>query len=168
MKNYFDIKDKVAVVTGASSGLGWQIAQAYASQGAKLALFARREERLLENVAEIEKMQRYIKTEAKYKLDKRTEKYLDDTVEAFNKKIDKVKLHIPVLNNYIGTLDMYKIDTRFCSFGLNWNNKNSKEIFVGETFFNNGYESIDITSQIVDKDSKPEFSFKYKLKSIFG
>ena len=35
MKNYFDIKDKVAVVTGASSGLGWQIAQAYASQGAK-------------------------------------------------------------------------------------------------------------------------------------
>ena len=54
MKNYFDIKDKVAVVTGASSGLGWQIAQAYASQGAKLALFARREERLIENVKEIE------------------------------------------------------------------------------------------------------------------
>ena len=37
MKNYFDIKDKVAVVTGASSGLGWQIDQAYASLGAKLA-----------------------------------------------------------------------------------------------------------------------------------
>ena len=55
MKNYFDIKDKVAVITGASSGLGWQIAQAYASQGAKLALFARREERLQENIAEIEK-----------------------------------------------------------------------------------------------------------------
>ena len=54
MKNYFDIKDKVALVTGASSGLGWQIAQAYASQGAKLALFARREERLQENVAEIQ------------------------------------------------------------------------------------------------------------------
>ena len=55
MKNYFDIKDKVAVITGASSGLGWQIAQAYASQGVKLALFARREERLQENKAEIEK-----------------------------------------------------------------------------------------------------------------
>ena len=54
MKNYFDIKDKVAVITGASSGLGWQIAQAYASQGAKLALFARREERLIENKKEIE------------------------------------------------------------------------------------------------------------------
>ena len=54
MKNYFDIKDKVAVITGASSGLGWQIAQAYASQGAKLALFARREERLQENKKELE------------------------------------------------------------------------------------------------------------------
>lgn len=52
MKNYFDVKDKIAVITGASSGLGWQIAQAYASQGAKVALFARREERLQENVAE--------------------------------------------------------------------------------------------------------------------
>ena len=55
MKNYFDIKDKVAVVTGASSGLGWQIARAYASQGAKLALFARREDRLKDNVAAIQK-----------------------------------------------------------------------------------------------------------------
>ena len=55
MKNYFDIKDKVAVVTGASSGLGWQIARAYASQGAKLALFARREDRLKENVATLQK-----------------------------------------------------------------------------------------------------------------
>ena len=52
MKNYFDIKDKVAVVTGASSGLGLQMSKALASQGVKLALFARREERLQENVAE--------------------------------------------------------------------------------------------------------------------
>lgn len=46
MKNYFDIKDKVAVITGGSSGLGVQFAKAFASQGAKVALFARREEKL--------------------------------------------------------------------------------------------------------------------------
>lgn len=46
MKNYFDIKDRIAVITGGSSGLGVQIAKAYASQGAKIALFARREEKL--------------------------------------------------------------------------------------------------------------------------
>lgn len=46
MKNQFDIKDKVAIITGGSSGLGVQIAKAYASQGVKVALFARREEKL--------------------------------------------------------------------------------------------------------------------------
>ena len=46
MKNYFDIKDRIAVITGGSSGLGVQIAKAFASQGVKLALFARREDKL--------------------------------------------------------------------------------------------------------------------------
>lgn len=50
MKNHFDIKDKIAVITGGSSGLGFQIAEAYAEQGAKVVLLARREERLKENV----------------------------------------------------------------------------------------------------------------------
>lgn len=46
MKNYFDLTGDVALVTGASSGLGVQFAKALANQGAKLALLARREERL--------------------------------------------------------------------------------------------------------------------------
>ena len=46
-KDYFDLTDQVAVITGASSGIGYQIAKALANQGAKLALFARREERLI-------------------------------------------------------------------------------------------------------------------------
>lgn len=42
----FDLKGKVAVVSGASSGLGQQMALAFARQGAKLAILARRIERL--------------------------------------------------------------------------------------------------------------------------
>ena len=46
MKNYFDLTGKVALVTGGSSGLGVQLATALGEQGAKIALFARREEKL--------------------------------------------------------------------------------------------------------------------------
>lgn len=54
MKNYLDLTGDVAIVTGASSGLGVQFAKALASQGAKLALFARREEKLKEVAKNIE------------------------------------------------------------------------------------------------------------------
>ncbi len=55
MKNYFDLSGQVAVVTGASTGLGVQMAKAFASQGANLVLLARRQNLLDENAAEIEK-----------------------------------------------------------------------------------------------------------------
>lgn len=42
----FDLKGKVAVVSGASSGLGQQMAKAFARQGASLVILARRLERL--------------------------------------------------------------------------------------------------------------------------
>ncbi|QNU65982.1 SDR family oxidoreductase [Ruminiclostridium herbifermentans] len=45
-KNLFDLKGKVAVVTGASSGLGVQMAKALAGQGADIAILARRKEKL--------------------------------------------------------------------------------------------------------------------------
>ena len=52
----FELKGRVAVVTGASSGLGKQMARAFAKQGADLAILARRVERLEELKAEIEPM----------------------------------------------------------------------------------------------------------------
>ena len=55
MKNYFDLTGQVAVVTGASTGLGLQMAKAFASQGANLVLLARRQNLLDENKADIEK-----------------------------------------------------------------------------------------------------------------
>ena len=44
----FQLKGRVAVITGASSGLGKQMAKGFASQGADLVIMARRLERLEE------------------------------------------------------------------------------------------------------------------------
>ena len=53
MKNYFDLTGQVAVVTGASAGLGLQMARAFASQGANLVLLARRKTLLEQNAKDI-------------------------------------------------------------------------------------------------------------------
>ena len=53
MKNYFDLSGQVAVVTGASTGLGLQMAKAFANQGANLVLLARRMNLLEENAKAI-------------------------------------------------------------------------------------------------------------------
>jgi 3-oxoacyl-[acyl-carrier protein] reductase len=50
----FSLKDKVALVTGASQGIGWDIAQALVIAGAKVAVAARTQERLALLVGEIE------------------------------------------------------------------------------------------------------------------
>ena len=55
MKNYFDLSGQVALVTGCSTGLGVQMAKALASQGAKIAAVARRQNLLDEVAAEISK-----------------------------------------------------------------------------------------------------------------
>ncbi len=56
--NLFDLTGKVAVVTGASSGLGKDAALAYAEAGADVALIARRKEKLEEVEAKIKSMGR--------------------------------------------------------------------------------------------------------------
>ena len=51
----FDIKGRVALVTGASSGLGLRFAEILAGQGAPVALVARRADRLAGLKARIER-----------------------------------------------------------------------------------------------------------------
>ena len=53
MKNYFDLTGQVAIVTGASGGLGVQMAKALANQGASIVVMARRQEKIDEVAREI-------------------------------------------------------------------------------------------------------------------
>ena len=48
MKDIFDLKDRVALITGCSGGLGVQMAKALAARGADLVIIARRYEKLIE------------------------------------------------------------------------------------------------------------------------
>lgn len=56
MNKLFDIKEKVALVTGASSGLGRQFALALARAGANVAIIARRAEKLAAVKKEVENL----------------------------------------------------------------------------------------------------------------
>ena len=55
MKNYFDLSGQVAIVTGCSTGLGVQMAEALANQGCNIVCLARRKEKVEENAAMLEK-----------------------------------------------------------------------------------------------------------------
>lgn len=55
MKNYFDLTDRVAVVTGCSTGLGVEMAKALANQGCNIVCLARRKEKVEENAAMLER-----------------------------------------------------------------------------------------------------------------
>ena len=46
MSNLFSLQGKVALITGASSGLGWRFAEVLSEAGARLILMARRKDRL--------------------------------------------------------------------------------------------------------------------------
>ena len=54
MKNYFDLNGRVAIVTGCSTGLGVQMAQALANQGCNIVCLARRKAMVEENAAMLE------------------------------------------------------------------------------------------------------------------
>ena len=53
MKSYFDLKGRVAIVTGCSTGLGVQMAKALANQGANIVAVARRQNLIDEVAAQI-------------------------------------------------------------------------------------------------------------------
>lgn len=87
--NLFDLTGQVAVVTGASSGLGKDAAIAYAKAGANVALLARRVEKLEETKKEIERLGRQALT-----------------VECDVTSEEKVKAAVEKIMNYFGKVDI--------------------------------------------------------------
>ena len=91
MKNtMFNLKGDVAVVTGASSGLGKQMAEAFAKQGANLAILARRFERLEAFKAELE--EKYKVKVLPIACDITKSESIDAAAEAVEKEYGKVDI----------------------------------------------------------------------------
>ena len=70
--------------------------------------------------------------------------------EVMDKRIHKVILHMPKLNQSNVELSAFKVLARFCSFGSNWDNKISDGARVSDALITSGYQSFDITSLLVD------------------
>ena len=98
-----EIKDKVVIISGASSGLGEATARRLAKNGAKLMLAARREERLKQLVTDIQKDG----GTAKYEVIDVTNK---SQVEALAKAAHQAYERIDVLVNNAGLMPLSPLD----------------------------------------------------------
>lgn len=70
--------------------------------------------------------------------------------EVMDKRVQKVVLHIPKLNLGDVELSAFKATSRFCSFGSIWDNKISSGTLVSDSQTLGRYQSLDITSLLVD------------------
>ncbi|WP_100488165.1 SDR family NAD(P)-dependent oxidoreductase [Sporolactobacillus pectinivorans] len=84
-------KDRVAVITGASSGVGWETALLFAEEGARTILLARSREKLAALKAEIEKRNRQADY---YVLDVSNTDQIADTFERIITRFGKIDLLI--------------------------------------------------------------------------
>ena len=95
-----NIKDKVIVITGASSGIGAEAAKKLVSLGAKVVLSARREDKLQALVSDLGKNTMYVVTDVKKKTN------LDELAAQTIKKFG----HIDVLWNNAGIMPLSFFD----------------------------------------------------------
>lgn len=154
MGNLFDLTGKVAVVTGASSGLGADAALTYAEAGADVAILARRLEKLNQVKEEIEKTGRKVIAVG-----------CDVTSEESVKEAMKTVLdtfgHIDILLNNAGVAVRGGVDTLSEE---DWNksfNTNVKGIFLASKYVipqmkEQGYGKIvniaSVNAIVADKD----------------
>lgn len=116
----FNLKGRVAVITGASSGLGKQMSEAFAKQGADLVIVARRIERLEQLSSQLEKYN--IKC-LPVKCDVTNTKDINAAIKLVEKHFDKVDILVNCAGSSKdkGVLDMtdeewnFTIDTDLTS-----------------------------------------------------
>lgn len=116
----FNLNGRVAVITGASSGLGKQMSEAFAKQGASLVLLARRIEKLEELKRDLEKYNIEILT---LKCDVTDTNNINTCVEEIKNKFNKIDILVNCAGSSKdkGVLDMtdeewdFTIDTDLSS-----------------------------------------------------
>ena len=101
----FNLKGRVAVISGASSGLGCQMAESFANQGADLVILARRLERLEELKSKLEKTGVKV---VPIKCDVTSTDDIDNVVNLAEKEFGKVDILVNCAGSSIdkGVLDM--------------------------------------------------------------
>ncbi|MBR5786598.1 MAG: hypothetical protein IKY41_07890 [Clostridia bacterium] len=68
-----------------------------------------------------------------------------------SRQIEKVFLHIPILNSSFDSVDVFIPEKRFCSFGSTWNNKVNASARIISSNNNDRYISIDATTMFTNR-----------------
>lgn len=74
--------------------------------------------------------------------------------EVMDKRVEKAVLHMPKFNYSTVEFSAFKVAARFCSFGSTWDNKIAGDTPISDSTSLSGYQSIDITSLLVDKRTR--------------
>lgn len=85
--------------------------------------------------------------------------------ELLDKRIQKIRFHIPTLNYSNVTLTGYSISSRFCSFGSTWENKIPLKDVIANSYVTEGYQHFDITKPLTNKEQMLERSEGLILRS---
>lgn len=71
-----------------------------------------------------------------------------------SERIEKVFLHIPILNGNTENVDVYIPEKRFCSFGSTWNKKINPSAKIASSNNNGRYLTIDVTTMFTNRTER--------------
>lgn len=74
--------------------------------------------------------------------------------DVMDKRVQRAVLHIPKLNWSDVGVSAFKVTSRFCSFGSNWNNKVPGGMVIADSQTANAYQSIDLTPLLIDQRTR--------------